>query len=80
MASKYEERNILMAEYKQSQQELIQAWKIYNENRTRLNFKNPPEEDFTLVAQSLIDWETKTIMCDEAKSKLNKFKNLKYYN
>ena len=80
MASKYEERNILMAEYKQSQQELIQAWKMYNENRTRLNFKNPPESDFQLVAQSLIDWESKTIQCDEAKAKLNKFKNLKYYN
>ena len=80
MASKYEERNILLAEYKQSQQELIQAWKIYNENRTRLNFKNPPESDFKLVAQSLIDWDTKTIKCDEAKAKLNKFKNLNYYN
>lgn len=80
MASKYEERNILLAEYKQSQQELIQAWKIYNENRTRLNFKNPPASDYKLVAQSLIDWESKTILCDEAKHKLNKFKNLKYLN
>lgn len=76
MASKYEERNILLALYKQSQQELIQAWKIYNENRTRLNFKNPPASDFKLVEQSLIDWESKTIQCDEAKAKLNKFKNL----
>ena len=80
MASKYEERNILLAEYKQSQQDQIQAWKIYNENRTRLNFKNPPASDYKLVAQSLIDWETKTILCDEAKNKLNKFKNLKYLN
>jgi hypothetical protein len=80
MASKYEERNVLLGLYKQYQQEQIQAWKIYNENRTRLNFKNPPEEDYKLVAESLANWDSKTILCDEAKHKLNKFKNLKYLN
>ncbi len=78
--SKYEERLKFVQEHRQSEKEQIDAWKNYNWERTRLNLQNPSEEDYKIIAEALRNWEEKTIKCDEAKLKLNKYKNLNYLN
>jgi len=77
--SKYAERLKFAQDQKEAEKQQLDAWKNYNWERTRLNFENPTEEDYQIIAQALSDWDLKTIKCDEAKNNLNKYKNLDYY-
>lgn len=78
MRIKHPERIELLTQYKQAEDELILAWKNYNQARKFVEKYNT-EENYSQMAEANHNWTIKTEEYDSIKIKVNQFKNPTYY-
>jgi len=76
--SKYPEKLAVRFRHYEAAEELLEAWKTYNQAR-RFVEKYETEENYSQMAQALDNWQIKNNNLEKINQEINQFTNLKFY-
>ena len=76
--SKYPEKLVIRLRQIEASEELVEAWKMYNQAR-RFVDKYETEENYSQMADALENWQIKNNNLEKINQEINQFTNLKFY-